>query len=169
MAQKDPADVMPIERLKELARPMVRRVVLTSALVTRGMSLGVRGLVIDAEERVFLVRHTYLPGFYLPGGGVDRGESTEEALVRELAEEGNIRVLGRPHLAGLFLNGARSRDHVALYVVRAFEQPAPPAVPNREILEAAFFPRDRLPDSTTPATRRRIAEHFEGAASSAIW
>ena len=39
------------------------------------LSLGVRLVVLDAEGRVFLVRHSYLPGSHLPGGAVDPGES----------------------------------------------------------------------------------------------
>ena len=43
------------------------------------MTLGVRGLVIDKGQRVFLVTHTYVPGWQLPGGGVEPGETMAEA------------------------------------------------------------------------------------------
>ena len=51
---------------------------------TRGMTLGVRALLV-ADGGVVLVRHTYTPGWYLPGGGVERGESVAEAVRREVA------------------------------------------------------------------------------------
>jgi len=57
------------------------------------MTLGVRGLVIDADRRIFLITHTYVPGWHLPGGGVEPGETLIEALARELVEEGNIEIL----------------------------------------------------------------------------
>ena len=84
------------------------------------MTLGVRGLVVDADRRIFLITHTYVPGWHLPGGGVEPGETLIEALARELVEEGNIEILEPPMLHGMFFNSRVSqRDHVALFVVRA--------------------------------------------------
>lgn len=153
----------PAETLRtRLVGGLIRRV----GLFTRGMTLGVRGLVVDGEDRVFLVRHTYLPGWYLPGGGVERGETCGEALARELIEEGGIALTGEPELRSLHHN--RGRDHVAFYVVRDFTQQAPKQ-PDLEILEADFFARDALPAGTTRATRARLAEMFEGVPVSAKW
>jgi 8-oxo-dGTP pyrophosphatase MutT (NUDIX family) len=60
--------------------------------------------VIDKDQRIFLVTHTYVPGWQLPGGGVEPGETMAEALARELMEEGNIEILEPPVLHGLFFN-----------------------------------------------------------------
>jgi 8-oxo-dGTP pyrophosphatase MutT (NUDIX family) len=69
---------------------------------SRGLTLGVRALVLDAEGRVFLIKHTYTGGWQLPGGGVEAGETLLEALARELCEEGNIEMTGPPQLHGVF-------------------------------------------------------------------
>ena len=133
--------------------------------LTRAVTLGVRTVVLDARG-VFLVRHSYVPGWYLPGGGVDRGESAEKAAVRELREEGGIRCLGRPVLHGFYRNGRR--DHVACYVVRDFEAPDT-TLPSPEIAEAGWFTPGALPEETTAATRARIAEVLEGRRPPADW
>ena len=135
-------------------------------LLRRAMTLGVRAAVVDAQGRVFLVRHTYVAGWYLPGGGVERGETFGDALARELLEEGGIVLTGAPELRSLHHN--RGRDHVAFYVVRAFAQ-STPKQPDLEIAEAGFFAREALPEGATRATRARLAEIFDGAPVSATW
>jgi ADP-ribose pyrophosphatase YjhB (NUDIX family) len=122
------------------------------------MTLGVRGIVLDADNRVCLIRHTYVTGRHLPGGGVETGETAYQALERELREEACVALSGRPVLHGVFFNRKISRrDHVLVYVVRDFSLTGS-KVPDREIAEAGFFPLDRLPEGTTQATRRRLAE-----------
>ena len=135
----------------------------------RGLTVGVRGAVFDADGRVLLVRHGYVEGWHLPGGGVEPGETLIDALSRELMEEGNVRVAGTPVLHGVYFNNtATRRDHVALFVVREFEYGGPlPA--SFEIQEAAFFPADRLPEGTTAATRRRLDEVVHGTPAASRW
>jgi 8-oxo-dGTP pyrophosphatase MutT (NUDIX family) len=139
-------------------------------LLRRPMTLGVRILVHDARSNsVFLVRHTYVPGFQIPGGGVETGETIHQAMERELLEEANIRLTAAPALVSVHFNRHVSRrDHVLLFVATDFVQEADKA-PDREIAEAGFFPIDDLPAETTAGTRRRIAEIFGGQAVSPYW
>jgi ADP-ribose pyrophosphatase YjhB (NUDIX family) len=87
------------------------------------MTLGVRGLVTDQAGRVLLIQHTYVKGWHLPGGGVDRGEAAETAVIRELVEEVGIVATSRPRLLSVHNNHARFRgDHVLYYRIDSWEQ-----------------------------------------------
>jgi 8-oxo-dGTP pyrophosphatase MutT (NUDIX family) len=153
---------------------MINRLMMRSylflSLFRRGVTLGVRAAVFDAEGRVFLVRHSYVPGWHLPGGGVERRETMTGALDRELHEEAGIRLSAPATLFGIYLNRHTSpRDHVGLYVCREWTQPEAPKVPNLEIVACGFYGPDALPEGVTDATRRRLAEIAEGRAPSSEW
>jgi 8-oxo-dGTP pyrophosphatase MutT (NUDIX family) len=160
---------MNLQALRRTSEPALRRVLHLYWRFARGMTLGVRGLVLDGGDRVFLVRHSYVRGWHLPGGGVEVGETFGDALARELKEEGGIELTGAPQLHGLFFNGHVSpRDHVAVYVVRQFRQQRMPES-NREIVACGFFSPDALPADTTEGTRLRIAEVLENRERIASW
>lgn len=157
------------EMPRTLAQRLLSRVLHLYFRFARGMTLGVRVVVLNERDEVFLVRHTYVPGWYLPGGGVEVGETAEDALERELAEEANLVATERPVLHGFFFNRRLSRrDHVAVYVLRRFRIERIKQ-PDREIAEAGFFPLDRLPEQTTQATRRRLAEIVSGQPLASEW
>jgi ADP-ribose pyrophosphatase YjhB (NUDIX family) len=129
-------------------------------------------------DQILLVRHTYVDGWYLPGGGVawylpgggvEMGESAPSALARELLEETGVEILGLPLLHGFFFNPRESaRDHVACYLVDHFRC-RPAHKPNLEIAEARFFPIDALPTNATRATCARIDEALRGAPLPDLW
>jgi 8-oxo-dGTP pyrophosphatase MutT (NUDIX family) len=160
---------MTMSAARRTLEPLIRRVFHLYWRFSRGMTLGVRALVIDPDGRIFLVKHSYVSGWHLPGGGVEPGETMLVALERELLEEGNIELTASPALHGLFFNGRVSdRDHVAVFVVRGFRQTAPPK-PGHEIIAHGFFAPDALPDETSGATRARIAEAMLGAPAQDRW
>jgi ADP-ribose pyrophosphatase YjhB (NUDIX family) len=153
---------------KSVERMLLRAVHLYGRFA-RGLTLGVRAIIVDGQERIFLVKHSYVSGWHLPGGGVEQGETMLAALARELKEEGNIELIEKPALYSVYFNSRISkRDHVALFVVRSFHQPSPPK-PDHEIIAHGFFPIHALPGDTTAATRTRIAEALMGAPVSERW
>ncbi len=94
---------MDVDAIRRPLEPAIRRVFHTYWRFSRGLTLGVRGLVLDELGRVFLIKHSYVAGWHLPGGGVEIGETLATALARELREEGNIELIGAPELLRGFI------------------------------------------------------------------
>ena len=160
---------MNLQDLRKSFEPVLRRIFHLYWRFARGMTLGVRAVVLDGDNRVFLVKHSYVTGWHLPGGGVEVGETFRDALRRELAEEGRIEWLVEPALHGLFFNSHVSRrDHVAVYLIRHFRQDRLPE-PNSEIVACGFFEAGGLPAETTEGTRLRISEVLEGREPIDTW
>ncbi len=159
-------------RLPRLVQRMMPRLIHGTARFTRPLTLGVRAVILRedaAAPEVFLVRHSYVPGWHLPGGAVEVGEAVVDAVTREVREECAIDVLGTPDLFGLYFNRSGSRrDHVALFRVREFRM-AGARAPDFEIVEAGFHPVARLPEATSAATRARLAEMLGGAPRATRW
>ncbi|MDP1631170.1 MAG: NUDIX domain-containing protein [Caulobacter sp.] len=134
----------------------------------RGLTLGVRAVVFDGEGRVLLIEHSYTPGWYLPGGGVERGETAELSVIRELQEEAGIQVQGRPRLVSFHSNHRLFRgDHVLIF--RIDDWTLVPATSRGEILRVEWFDPRALPEGTTAGTRRRIAEMLDGGPPDLFW
>ena len=160
---------MNLSAIRRACEPALRQLFHLYWRFARGMTLGARAVVIDGDGRVFLVKHSYVSGWHLPGGGVEVGQSFESAMRREVMEEGRIAPSGEVALHGVFLNSHVSRrDHVAVFVVRQFTQDRMPE-PNREIVACGFFAPDALPEDTTHGTRLRIAEVLQGVPIIATW
>lgn len=129
-------------------------------------SLGVRGMVIK-DKQVLLVKHTYTPGWHMPGGGVDRNETTVAAVKRELMEEVGVRCISEPELLGIYhytILGAN--DYPVVYLIKDFE------ITNTHSLEIAaikWFNIDKLPDDIHASTAKRIHEHLNKLPPAESW
>ncbi|NLH82309.1 MAG: NUDIX domain-containing protein [Phyllobacteriaceae bacterium] len=145
-----------------------KRLAVVRARFAARSTLGVRAMVRDERGRVLLLRHTYIPGWYFPGGGVEANESAAEAAAREILEETGIRLLALPRLVSLHLNTRVSgRDHVAFFHAETAE--TTPRARLGEIAEVGFFGLDALPEGVTGATLRRLGEAVEGGAPAREW
>jgi ADP-ribose pyrophosphatase YjhB (NUDIX family) len=153
---------------KRWVEPFTRPLFFTQSRLTRGKTLGVRGLVLDARGRVLLIEHTYIAGWWLPGGGVDRGETTHAAVARELREEAGVNPLEAPRLLSVHSNEKFfPGDHVLLFRVDTWEEV--PRTSHGEIRNVDFFDIDRLPDTINGGSLRRINEALRGAPPDPNW
>ncbi|WP_346910091.1 NUDIX domain-containing protein [uncultured Roseibium sp.] len=152
-----------LKLLSFLPRSLTKRLIYGQALLRNPFSLGVRVIVRDTRNHVLLVHHSYLPGWYLPGGGVDAGEMLVDAAKRELHEEVGISTTVEPHLLGFYLNRESfGRDHIGLFEVTGWKAGETYLKPNAEIRDARFFDPQALPPDTTRASRARITEFCLG-------
>ena len=148
--------------------PFTRPLFFVVSRLRRGMTLGVRGVAVDSAGRVLLVKHTYLHGWWLPGGGVDRGETTQAAVVRELREEAGLIAQSEPRLISVHSNERFfPGDHVLVFAIDAFDMTE--RTSHGEIAEIGWFHPGALPEDTTRATRDRLAEIFGDAPADPNW
>jgi len=133
--------------------------------LVRPTTRGSRVLILD-EENILLVRHTYGPWWYLPGGGARRGEMFDDAAQREVHEETGLEVQHLRFLNMYFSQQEGKRDRIAVFATTMYE--GIPHVRSREIAEVQFHPLHALPHDVSPATRRRITEYLEGTTSD-LW
>lgn len=160
VANLKPSTVV-VRGLTKVLRPFWR--------MRRGLTLGAQGVVIDDDNRVLLVRHSYRPGWFFPGGGVEWGETIETALERELEEEVGVSLTTPASLHGVFANFTNfPGDHIAVFVARHWRRRGD-YHRRGEIAETGMFERDDLPEQTDAGTRARLAEIIDGAAKSSIW
>ena len=107
-------------------------------------------ILLDARGRVLLVGNDWQGQgrvrYTLPGGVVERGESTLDALKREVLEETGLEVLGVDHLAyAVHVEDKRRNDRAVSFAFKAsYSGLLNPRDPDGFIVEARFFPLDEV-------------------------
>lgn len=143
-------------KLQRFTMALVRGVHTRWTKLRRPVTLGVKAALYDGEGRILLVRHSYVDGWHLPGGGVGRDERQSDAARREVAEELGLTLTGEMTMIGVYFAPHRGKsDHITLFRAQEWEGDI---TPNWEIAEAGFFHLHELPEEITAATRRRLDE-----------
>jgi len=140
---------------------------LAAQAVLHPVAYGAHAMIEDGEGRVLLVRHTYMPGWFFPGGGVNRGEPALDAVKREMREEVGLQSCETCDLFGLY-----TRKHIWTTNVIAFFHVKGALLdfkPNAEIAEAKFFPLDAPPEGTGAGALRRFEERAKRKEKSLYW
>ena len=124
-----------------------------------GSTLGARAIVIDSQERVLLVKHTYRKGWHTPGGGVELNESPWTAIKRELNEEVGLNITDNPNIFHVYRNTWRNGvDYPIFYIIKKFEN-EPKICDPLEISQIKWFLLNNLPDDITPRTKILLEEY----------
>lgn len=131
------------------------------------ITLGSRAIILNRDHQILLVKHTYQPHWYLPGGGVKSGESAQEALIRELKEEVGIIPAEEPQLFGIYFHTYMGvNDYPIIFIVKNFTSVK---AYSHEIEQMAWYDYDHLPEMVSPGTKRRLDEYFAKNACSDRW
>ena len=126
-------------------------------MALRPIILGVKVMLIR-DNQVLLVRHTYQPGWFIPGGGVKRGETLEESARREAWEELGAK-LGEVKLMGMYSNvRTYKNEHIAVFTCHSFTLTEKQ---DYEIAESGFFPIDKPPPKTDRGSRHRLQDYCQ--------
>lgn len=146
-----------IGRLPERAR-----VVLTGVR-TPIYRLGSSCVIVRDDGSWLLVRHSYRPGWSLPGGGLARGEDPPATAVREMREELGVEVeLGDPFPV------VDSRYRRLTFLFPATIVSGEPRVVTPELEEIGWFHPASLPDAdrwlrvVADSARRHLAGDHPG-------
>lgn len=124
-------------------------------------SHGVRLIIVD-ERRVLLVSHWYAPfAWTVPGGGVGKNETPEEAAMREGREETGLEINSLAGEIGTYTGKLGKADRVTFYYTGDFSGNLAMR-PNLEIMARSWFDLDSLPDDLSPGNRRRIEAYRDG-------
>jgi ADP-ribose pyrophosphatase YjhB (NUDIX family) len=113
-------------------------------------------VIFDDQQRIFLVKLTYqrFHPWGLPGGGLEYGESADDAVIREVWEETGLAV----KIEKLLLNKTFPPDKFAMYYLCTIQDGVFQS--SDEVSEYGFFPLDRLPD-VRPKDYALINEIYE--------
>ena len=126
--------------------------------VTRNAGAGVSVIGVDEESRVLLVRHSYgSRRWALPGGGLGRQENPGECARREMREELGCDI-EQLELVARFEEELFGGTHRAfVFTARLAGKPRPDG---REVVEAAWFALDALPEDLVSFAHYRLRLAF---------
>lgn len=152
-----------VNSFHKIANLVIRKLQSLLGLIT----IGPRAIVLNAENKVLLVKHSYQPHWYLPGGGLKKGESVKDALVRELKEEVGLISIEEPQLFGIYFHRYLNVcDYPIIFIIKKYNLIN---ASSPEIEQMAWFDYHNLPEMISPGTKRRLAEYFKNAIPSENW
>jgi len=120
--------------------------------ITRPKTRGVKIVIFNQENKILMVRLTYYPNTWtFVGGGVDKNEKPEDAILRECREEVGIKLNEVNLVKTLDFNHEYKKDTLFIYKTKIdnpdFE------IDKKEVAEAKWFDLSDLPNMGKNAKR----------------
>lgn len=128
----------------------------TAWFFIRPMTKGARAIIIE-NNKVLLVKHSYQDQFFLPGGKVNKGETYDAGLIRELKEELNMDVQNLTYF-GTYQNFFEYKDDTVLVFLVKGIIGTPRA--SLEIDAMQWFDIDQLPADISPGSKKRLLAYL---------
>jgi 8-oxo-dGTP pyrophosphatase MutT (NUDIX family) len=129
---------------------------------------GVRVMIIH-DGSLVLVRHWYNTLWVMPGGGIKKHETPEQAAIREVREELELDIGQLDYKLGAYANTKEGKsDTVHCFVVELSERPVIKKRFNLEVSDIVWSAFGSMPEGTSWATKTRVQEHLSNARSAEI-
>jgi ADP-ribose pyrophosphatase YjhB (NUDIX family) len=116
-------------------------------------------IIIEIGDKVVLIkRKNPPPGWAIPGGFVDYGETLEQAATREAKEETSLDIVNLRQLHAYSKPGRDPRHHTVSVVFVAQGRGTPKAADDAQ--EIGLFVRQNLPDPLAFDHREILDDYF---------
>ena len=120
--------------------------------ITRPKTRGVKVIIFNPENKILMVRLTYYPNTWtFVGGGVNKNEQPEDAILRECEEEVGIKLDNVEFVKTLDFNHEYKKDTLFIYKARVSNFDF--QIDRKEVAEARWFDLSDLPNMGKNAKR----------------
>lgn len=123
----------------------------------RPKTIGVKCLIENQHNEYLLIKTTYSGNYWtLPGGGCKNNESFENCVIREVKEEVGL-ILQKPIQVGSYVSTLEyKKDTIHLFLAKTNELHIKKNT--LEILEAAWFKKENIPENRSKALDAVLAK-----------
>jgi ADP-ribose pyrophosphatase YjhB (NUDIX family) len=125
--------------------------------------IGVNALIFDAEGHILLGHRRDIDWWNLPGGGMEAGETVDEAICREVYEETGLEV-NVEQLVGVY-SKPQKQEVVLTFLCHPI---GGTLQATEEARENRYFAPYALPNNTLPKHRQRIEDAIQNPAGTVI-
>ena len=132
-------------------------------------TIGVRAMVIHGND-ILIVKHTYLPQLYHPGGNINCHETPYQAIKRELDEKVDIISSLSLDLFNIYYSNHEHRDNYIVFYIANYNGIKIDKINDKsQDFRYKWFNFNQLPKDILLATLRRIKEYLKIQLVSNYW